>query len=73
MYMMIGVELSKFPELSSSFAFMRALATDQSVFVYPGEGFNFDGFFRIVITAPEELLIEVCNRMKEFCEKHFVD
>lgn len=51
---------------------MIALANEQSVFVFPGENFNFCGYFRIVMTAPENMLIDACNRLKEFSEKHFV-
>lgn len=72
-FLMFGIDFKKFPKFSSSFDFFRALANDQSVFAFPSECFNYGGFLRICITAPEEMLIEACERIKEFCSKHFDD
>lgn len=72
MYMMIGIEHRHFPKLATCLEFMRNLAMEQSVFVVPGECFNFPGFFRIVLTASEEMLIEACERMSEFCSKYYL-
>lgn len=69
--MMIGIEFDKFPNIRTCLEFMQALAMEQSVFVIPGECFFFPGFIRIVLTAPEEMLIESCTRIKEFCAKHY--
>jgi tyrosine aminotransferase len=71
MYMMIGIKLDNFPQFESSLSFMRHLAMEQSVFTLPSEGFNYPGFLRIVLTAPQNILEETCERMKEFCEKHY--
>jgi tyrosine aminotransferase len=71
--MMIGIDHKHFPKLPTCLTFMRNLATEQSVFVFPGECFNFPGFFRIVLTTPKETLVEACKRMKEFCEKYYED
>lgn len=68
--MMVGIELDKFPEFDSSLSFMRHLATEQSVFCLPSEVFYFPGYLRLVLTAPEDILVETCVRMREFCEKH---
>lgn len=73
MYLMFGIDFKKFPKLSSSIDFMRALANEQSVFVFPSECFDCEGFVRLCITAPEETLIEASDRIKEFCEKHFTE
>lgn len=71
MYMMIKIELEKFPEFSTCLEFTEALITEQSVLVFPGQPcFNFPGFFRIVLTVPEELIIEACKRIQHFCEMH---
>ena len=37
MYMMVGVELSKFPHISSTVEFMEKLMSEESVFILPGE------------------------------------
>lgn len=71
--MMVGIEFDKFPTISTCLEFMRGLAMEQSVFVFPGECFFYPGFIRIVLTAPEDLLIESCNRIKEFCDVHYDD
>lgn len=69
--MMIGIELEKFPGITSCFEFSQKLLNEQSVGVFPGSPcFSFPGFFRIVLTVPEDLIIEACERIKEFCEKH---
>lgn len=71
MYMMIEIDHNKFQKLRTCLAFMRHLAMEQSVFVFPGECFEYPGYIRIVLTAPEEILIVACERMREFCEKYF--
>ena len=37
MYMMFGVELSKFPHINSTVQFMEKLMCEESVFILPGE------------------------------------
>lgn len=68
---MFGIDFKKYPKFSSSIEFFKALANEQSVFAFPSEVFNYEGFLRICITAPEEMLIDACERIKEFCGKHF--
>lgn len=70
MYMAIKIELEKFDGINSSMEFMRLLADEQNVFTFPSECFYQAGFLRIVITVPQELLIEACERISEFCQKH---
>ena len=72
MYLMVKVELEKFPSINNCLEFSQILLSEQSVSVFPGfPCFNFPGFFRIVLTVPEELIIEACERIKVFCEKHY--
>jgi tyrosine aminotransferase len=69
--MMIGIDLKKFPEYSSCLEFTEGLIKEQSVLLFPGfPCFNFPGFFRIVLTVPENLIQEACERIKKFCETH---
>jgi tyrosine aminotransferase len=71
MYIMIKIQLEKFPDFSSCREFTEGLIQEQSVLLFPGSPcFNFEGFFRIVLTVPEDLLVEACGRIKEFCEVH---
>lgn len=34
--------------------------------------FDYPGYFRIVLTVPEEKMIEACCRMEEFCKTNYV-
>lgn len=70
---MIAIDHEKLQKVNSSLDFMRKLAMEQSVFVLPGECFNYPGFIRLVLTAPEEILIDACKRIKEFCENNRVE
>lgn len=69
-YMMIKIELEKFPAFSSSMDVFRALIEEENVHVFPGEIFNFNGFIRIVLTVPIEGLVDGCSRIKEFFERN---
>ena len=72
MYLMVKIELDKFPKIDTCFDFTQKLLNELSVGVFPGfPCFNFPGFFRIVLTVPEEMIIEACERIKQFCEKHY--
>jgi len=42
MYMMVGVELSKFPHINSTVEFMEKLMSEESVFILPGEVSKWD-------------------------------
>ncbi|KAL7026896.1 hypothetical protein ACKWTF_005219 [Chironomus riparius] len=70
-YMLIGIDLNKFPKIETSLQFMQMLADEQSVFVLPSECFNYQGFIRIVLTATEEMLAEASDRIKKFCECYY--
>jgi len=37
LYMMVGVELSKFPDISTTVEFMEKLMSEESVFILCGE------------------------------------
>lgn len=70
MYLMAKIELEKFPDIKDDLEFSQKLLNEQSVGVFPGKCFNVDNFMRIVLTVPKEMIIEACERIKEFCEKH---
>ncbi|KAL7027263.1 hypothetical protein ACKWTF_005384 [Chironomus riparius] len=71
MYMMIQIELDKFPEFQSCLEFTQQLIREQSVLVFPGHPcFNYPGFMRIVLTVTDGMIKESCKRLKEFCETH---
>lgn len=71
MYMMIGIDLDKFPEFNTCLEFTQQLIREQSVLVFPGDPcFNYPGFMRIVLTVTDSMIEESCGRLKEFCEAH---
>lgn len=37
----------------------------------PFQCFDYPNYFRIVLTVPEGLMIEACDRIKEFCTHHY--
>lgn len=71
MYMMVGIKIENFPEFDDELNFVQDLVKEQSVFCLPGKCFNIENYMRIVLTVPREMMIEACNRIKEFCEKHY--
>lgn len=72
MYIMVEIDMKRFPQFLTCLEFSTSLIVEQSVRVFPGVPcFNFPGFFRIVLTVPEALIIEACMRILEFCEKHY--
>nr|XP_006013500.2 PREDICTED: tyrosine aminotransferase-like [Latimeria chalumnae] len=71
MYFMVGIDMGRFPEFRSDVDFTERLICEQSVFCLPATCFEFPNFFRIVLTVPEDMMIEACNRIREFCEKHY--
>lgn len=68
--MMLKVHLEMFPKFNSTMEFFKALIYEQNVQTFPGEIFEFEGFIRLVITVPIDVLEEGCQRIKEFCENH---
>lgn len=69
--MMVGIDHAKMKKIRTCLEFMQKLAEEQSVFVFPGESFNFPNYFRLVLTAPENILIESCERIDKFCNKYY--
>lgn len=35
------------------------------------QAFEYPNFFRIVVTVPEEMMVEACGRIREFCQCHY--
>jgi len=70
MYMMVGFDPVKFPDIKGDLKFTEMLISEQSVMCLPGSCFEYPNFFRLVLTVPQPLLIEACGRMAEFCSNH---
>ncbi|CAD5123931.1 DgyrCDS12239 [Dimorphilus gyrociliatus] len=71
MYMMVGINLSSFPDYKNEVEFTENLVTEQSVFCLPASCFQYPGYFRVVLTVPENKLLEAGNRIRQFCYDHF--
>jgi len=72
MYMMVKVDMTRFPQFKSDLEFVERMVSEQSVFCLPGKCFNYPNYVRIVLTVPAVLLAEACDRMMEFCSMHLV-
>jgi len=71
MYMMVGLDPRGFPEYKSDLDLVSALISEQSVFCLPGKCFNIANYVRIVLTVPEDMMIEACQRIEAFCRQHY--
>lgn len=72
MYMMLGMDMKVFPNLSSCAKVMEALFQEESIQCLPGVCFGMENFLRIVLTIPIETLIEACDRMTSFFSRHHI-
>ncbi|CDH59843.1 tyrosine aminotransferase [Lichtheimia corymbifera JMRC:FSU:9682] len=70
MYMMVGIDMDKFKDISSDVEFSQKLVAEENVLVLPGQCFDYPNFIRIVITPPAGSLQEAYERMAEFCARH---
>uniref|UniRef100_A0A670IMY3 Tyrosine aminotransferase n=1 Tax=Podarcis muralis TaxID=64176 RepID=A0A670IMY3_PODMU len=71
MYLMVGIQMEHFPEFENDVEFTERLIAEQSVFCLPATCFEYPNFFRVVITVPEEMMVEACRRIQQFCERHY--
>ncbi|WWC91358.1 tyrosine aminotransferase [Kwoniella dendrophila CBS 6074] len=70
MYCFVKVEESAFPGLKDDVAFATALYNEQAVFVLPGICFQKPGYVRLVLGTPPDVMLDVMERIQEFCDKH---
>ena len=62
MYMMVKIDITRFPDFDSDLQFVERLVAEQSVFCLPGKCFNYPNYVRIVLTVPSVVLSEACDR-----------
>merc|ERR1711962_1846729 len=55
----------------SDLQFVESMVSEQSVFPLPGMCFNIKNYFRIVLTVPQQNMVEACDRIEEFCRSHY--
>jgi tyrosine aminotransferase len=64
MYGMVGFNAEIFGEETK---FMQGLITEESVYCLPGSAFNLPNWFRLVLTYPEDVTREACERIADYC------
>ena len=70
--MMVGLDQAGFSDaFDNDLEIVEAMVTQQSVFCLPGKCFNIPNFFRIVLTVPQDLMGEACDRIGQFCQQHY--
>ncbi|KAK3086702.1 hypothetical protein FSP39_022197 [Pinctada imbricata] len=72
MYMMIGIDIEKFPGIKDDVDFTEKLVKEQSVFCLPAKCFQYPNYFRIVLTIPKDKVVVACDRMRDFCNDHYM-
>ncbi|XP_053618537.1 tyrosine aminotransferase [Plodia interpunctella] len=70
MYMMIEIKIDMFPKFTNELQFVEHLVAEQSVFCLPGQCFCYPNFMRIVLTVPEDIMREACERIILFCQEN---
>merc|ERR1712106_593779 len=58
MYMMVKVEMDKFPEFDTDLEFVERMISEESVFCLPGKCFDYPNYVRLVLTVPAEMMHE---------------
>lgn len=67
MYMMVGIDKTVLKSIRDDIHFTEELMTKKSVFCLPGSAFQYEDYFRIVLTVPEKEVQEAMRRIDEFC------
>ncbi|KAJ0392849.1 hypothetical protein P43SY_003509 [Pythium insidiosum] len=70
MYVMVEVDTSILTGIKDDFDFTEKLLNEESVFVLPGQCFGMANFFRIVFSAPHEVLADAYTRIANFCQRY---
>lgn len=71
MYMMVGIDMAHFPEFQTELQFVEQMVTEESVFCLPSKCFDYPNYMRLVLTVPEEQLRVACQRISDFCQRHY--
>ncbi|XP_049513067.1 tyrosine aminotransferase isoform X2 [Dermacentor silvarum] len=71
MYLLVGLDVNRFPKFASDTEFVLALFAEESVLCLPGQCFDYPNYFRIMLTVPEEMLVEALDRIVAFCKAHY--
>ena len=56
LYMMVGIELDKFPHISTAVDFMEKLMLEESVYILPGEVSNYYGLMVATLLSVKSII-----------------
>ncbi|RNF03280.1 putative tyrosine aminotransferase, putative,L-tyrosine:2-oxoglutarate aminotransferase [Trypanosoma conorhini] len=70
MFIMVKVNTDLFKDIKDDFEFYEKLEDEENVQVVPGEFFHMHGCFRVVVSRPKKIAVEVAARIHNFCERH---
>ena len=70
MYMMIGIKVEEFADISDDVEWSQKLLKEESVMVLPGSIFKAPNFVRLVLCPSQEKLMEAVTRIKNFCARN---
>jgi len=69
MYVMVKIDMKRFPQYASDVEFAQALLDEKQVYVLPGACFRMPNFIRVVFCAPANVLKDAAQRIAEFVEE----
>ncbi|CAH0474661.1 unnamed protein product [Peronospora belbahrii] len=70
MYAMVKIRTDILAKIKDDLDLTQKLLDEESVFVLPGQCFGMADYFRIVFSAPHEVLADAFIRLAEFCYRH---
>uniref|UniRef100_A0AAV1V364 Tyrosine aminotransferase n=1 Tax=Peronospora matthiolae TaxID=2874970 RepID=A0AAV1V364_9STRA len=70
MYAMVKIQTDVLTKIKDDLDFTQKLLDEESVFVLPGQCFGMTAYFRIVFSAPHEVLADAYTRLEDFCHRH---
>ena len=59
------------PSFTDDIQLTELLVAEESVFVLPGKCFDYDNYFRLVLTAPRHLMATALDRIIAFFVRHY--
>jgi tyrosine aminotransferase len=72
MYMMITIDMKRFPEFQDDdVKFIRSLIAEESLYCLPGSAFYYPRSVRFVLAQTPDEMRDACRRLREFCERHY--
>jgi tyrosine aminotransferase len=70
MYVMIGVDVARFPGIADDVDFAAKLLHEENIVVLPGQCFGIRDYVRVVFAPPRDVLAQAFDRIQSFCERH---